>query len=242
MRHLPACVVLSCCPDVLLGDGTPCYPEGCKPYRMVDLGIVGSADELRLPGFGDFTFGFSELPFGENCRPQATYWSDASSPNVNTLGHIVAYGSVPGSGSGHAFLLTCPTDFNGDYLVTSADLGLLLAAWSCSGCSEDLTGDGTVDGEDVSALLADWSSIVDPVPCTIRLPEVECPTSPSLTSEQEDGPLSFDEAIEALGFASGGAFAEWSQSASVPSQKFASYGRDMILSGKESRRTAYPQR
>ena len=29
--------------------------------------------------------------------------------------------------------------------------------------------------------------------------------------------------------------------ASVPSQKFAAYGRDMISSGKESRRTAYPQ-
>jgi len=54
-----------------------------------------------------------------------------------------------------------PGDLDGDGLVTSADLGILLAGWGpCakgSECAADINGDGQVDSEDLGALLSAWS-------------------------------------------------------------------------------------
>jgi hypothetical protein len=53
----------------------------------------------------------------------------------------------------------CPADFNGDGIVTGADLGLLLGAWGpCpSGeCIGDLNLDGAVTGADLGLLLGAW--------------------------------------------------------------------------------------
>ena len=53
---------------------------------------------------------------------------------------------------------TCTGDLNGDAVVGSADLGLLLAAWGdCPGmCPEDLDGDHEVRGSDLGVLLLSW--------------------------------------------------------------------------------------
>ncbi|MAC18949.1 MAG: hypothetical protein CMJ23_04585 [Phycisphaerae bacterium] len=51
--------------------------------------------------------------------------------------------------------LPCFADVNGDGIVDSGDLGLLLGAWgACSGCPQDLDGNGTVDAADLGLLLA----------------------------------------------------------------------------------------
>jgi len=53
----------------------------------------------------------------------------------------------------------CPIggDLDGDGVVGSGDLALLLAAWGeCEGCGADLDGDGEVGGSDMAVLLASW--------------------------------------------------------------------------------------
>ncbi len=50
-------------------------------------------------------------------------------------------------------------DLDGDGLVGSADLGLMIAAWGpCPGCLADLNGDGMVDAMDLGELFAAWSA------------------------------------------------------------------------------------
>ncbi|MDC0992073.1 hypothetical protein OAR33_00710, partial [bacterium] len=63
-------------------------------------------------------------------------------------------------------LCVCVADFNGDGVVSGADLGLLLGAWGpCdpgASCFADLTGDGAVTGADLGLLLGAWGVCVDP--------------------------------------------------------------------------------
>ena len=48
-------------------------------------------------------------------------------------------------------------DVNGDGVVNTEDLLMLLAAWgSCEGCPEDINGDGIVNTADLLILLANW--------------------------------------------------------------------------------------
>jgi hypothetical protein len=50
-------------------------------------------------------------------------------------------------------------DLNGDCLVGSADLAILLGAWGPSpDCPADLDGDGEVGPSDLALLLGSWSS------------------------------------------------------------------------------------
>lgn len=54
---------------------------------------------------------------------------------------------------------SCPADLNGDTMVDSSDLGLLLGAWgSAAPKAEDLSGDGVVDAVDLSLVLAAWGT------------------------------------------------------------------------------------
>ncbi|MCA9290633.1 MAG: FG-GAP repeat protein [Phycisphaerales bacterium] len=67
-------------------------------------------------------------------------------------------GANDASGSGIISLncLLCdPADLNGDGVVGSADLSILLAAWGASGPS-DLDGDGVTGSADLALLLAAW--------------------------------------------------------------------------------------
>ena len=49
------------------------------------------------------------------------------------------------------------SDFNGDYVVDSADMGLLYTAWGTDNPEYDLNGDGIVDGADLGILLNHWT-------------------------------------------------------------------------------------
>lgn len=51
----------------------------------------------------------------------------------------------------------CPSDLDGDGLVDSADLAILLAGWAGSGPG-DIDGSGVVDSSDLAVLLAAWGA------------------------------------------------------------------------------------
>ena len=52
--------------------------------------------------------------------------------------------------------LDCPADLNGDGVVDSADLGLLIAAWNTADAVADINGDGAVDAADLGLLVGAW--------------------------------------------------------------------------------------
>jgi hypothetical protein len=53
----------------------------------------------------------------------------------------------------------CPSDLNGDDIVSVNDLLQMLGAWGpCADCPEDLNADGAVDVGDLLVLLAAWGS------------------------------------------------------------------------------------
>ena len=89
------------------------------------------------------------------------FWFDANQPPTAATGTIGLF--RPGTNPTVALAIqgpsgtpTNPADLNGDGLVDSADLGLLLAAWGSSGPG-DIDNNGTVNAPDLAALLSAWS-------------------------------------------------------------------------------------
>jgi hypothetical protein len=89
---------------------------------------------------------------------------DASASSLTIEGQLllVRVGSPDGSTGNGILQIDCeplnppnPADFNGDGIVDSADLGLLLAGWGT--IQGDLNGDGTTNGIDIGELLSQWS-------------------------------------------------------------------------------------
>jgi outer membrane protein assembly factor BamB len=84
-------------------------------------------------------------------------------PNVNVGGPVLGDEGVLvvcGIGSNVVAYDTktpCPPDVDGNGVVDSADLILVLAAWGvCDDCPEDVNGDDVVDTEDLLAVIAGW--------------------------------------------------------------------------------------
>jgi len=71
---------------------------------------------------------------------------------------IVGWGSDPATGSANGWMVRFipDGDLNADTLVTSTDLGILLAAWGADDSAADLNGDGVVGPGDLGILLASW--------------------------------------------------------------------------------------
>lgn len=80
---------------------------------------------------------------------------------------IVGYGINP-SGDNEAWIaridppLACPGDIDGDGVVNSVDLSLLLGAWGTNSGAPDLNGDGVVNAGDLAALLGSWGVCAGP--------------------------------------------------------------------------------
>jgi hypothetical protein len=94
--------------------------------------------------------------------PHGLWRLGASMPVTGTPTSLVTSGALTVLGYGdrvsiidHLRPTPCPADFNGDGLVSGADLGLILSAWD-SGAAGDLTGDGQTDGSDLGFLLSSW--------------------------------------------------------------------------------------
>ncbi|MFO0839795.1 MAG: SUMF1/EgtB/PvdO family nonheme iron enzyme [Phycisphaerae bacterium] len=75
--------------------------------------------------------------------------------NLGTLSGDVGFRVMQSDG---AALPPCPGDLNGDRVVDSADLGILLGSWM-AGAGGDLDGDGDTDSADLGILLANWGRI-----------------------------------------------------------------------------------
>jgi len=78
---------------------------------------------------------------------------------------VSAFDTVHENSSGSIFLLdnlegrigpACPADLNGDNVIGSADLALLLALWGETDSPANLDGSGTVGSADLALLLALW--------------------------------------------------------------------------------------
>ncbi|MCE9619451.1 MAG: alpha amylase C-terminal domain-containing protein [Planctomycetes bacterium] len=107
------------------------------------------------------------------CRMNSD-WNGYSSDYANTLCVDIEadggpYDGMPYSGNfnagAYSFIVYSqdgasqgnPSDLNGDCVVDSGDLGLLLLDFGpCPGCASDLDGSGEVDGGDVGVLLLDY--------------------------------------------------------------------------------------
>lgn len=80
-------------------------------------------------------------------------WSDDRSGTNRLFGQNLNGDGSLGAGADR------PGDLNGDGIVNSADLGLLIAAWGPCGkgaCPADLNDDGAVNSADLGLLIADW--------------------------------------------------------------------------------------
>lgn len=89
---------------------------------------------------------------------------DAVASNLVFEGQVllIRVGSRDGSSGEGTLEIACdgfeppnPADLNGDGIVDSADLGLLVAAWNTP--NADLNGDGTTNSADLGLLIAEWS-------------------------------------------------------------------------------------
>jgi probable HAF family extracellular repeat protein len=102
--------------------------------------------------------------------PPGTLWQSLQvARGINDAGEIVGFGVYNGNPF-TAFLMRpilTPGDLNGDGLVNTLDLGILLSGWSipasapgCGGslpCHADINGDGFVNTLDLGILLIHWT-------------------------------------------------------------------------------------
>lgn len=104
--------------------------------------------------------------FSQNVSQQTTD-PIFSAEDINTsIGFSLAFGLTGGDyveftpvvyATGTQVAAACPPDLDGDNMVTSADLGVLIGAWGMPGAT-DLNGDGTTNSMDMSILLGAWGA------------------------------------------------------------------------------------
>jgi len=79
----------------------------------------------------------------------------APAVNVGTQGYALAMtGDILDGDTG----LGCPTDFNGDGVIDTADLGYLISAFGSAGGAADINGDGVVDTADLGLFIPMFGS------------------------------------------------------------------------------------
>ena len=124
--------------DYRLGPGSPCI-DAANNYAV-------PADEFDLDQDGDTD---EPIPFDLDGNPRFV-----DDPDTDDTGH----GTPPIVDMGaYEFQVPRAGDLDGDNDTDQADLGILLADWSCQvNCVGDLDGDDDVDQADIGILLADW--------------------------------------------------------------------------------------
>ncbi|MBL9141166.1 MAG: hypothetical protein JNK53_04810 [Phycisphaerae bacterium] len=103
-----------------------------------------------IPSIGKLTAQPFDMP---------TYLPPGSTAHLLVSG-VFGEGTVTSDVSAHldaaGTLIGSPGDFNGDGVVSGADLGALLSMWGTPG--GDLDGDGNTSGVDLGILLTNWSA------------------------------------------------------------------------------------
>jgi len=143
-------------PALLAGDGTEAGPA---PVVLVDqfLAPAPAGTSLNSEPFegvfrvevdpaGFVTGSLSELEFGFVRRPfPGVDYEDLSVLDIEVSGTVTV-----------TAVTAKPGDLDGDGVVGSSDLGIMLAAWGSSDAAADLDGDGAVGTGDLGILLAGW--------------------------------------------------------------------------------------
>jgi hypothetical protein len=156
------------CPPVL-GGPSP-FPGIFIPAEMIGLGTVRTNTQNPWTGFADDLdaldvaadcnmngqpdpddiFNGLEVDCNGNFKPDSCDITNGTSLDCNNNGIPDECEWPP----------VCPADLNGDCVVNTADLLLLLADWGSVGstCVGDVDGDYDVDTADLLALLGAWGS------------------------------------------------------------------------------------
>ena len=154
------------CPPV--AGGMSPFPGIMIPAEMIGLGTVRSGTQEPNLGFAD---DLNALDLWADCNgtmlpdPYDIFMGFSADCNSNFIPDLcdIQIGtsldcnnnSIPDECESPP---PCPEDVNGDCIVNTSDLLLLLADWGCSGsmCPGDVDGDGDTDTSDLLALLAGW--------------------------------------------------------------------------------------
>ena len=122
-----------------------------QPTMMIELSISGPYGSFQtiaeeVPDNGRYQWLVPDnLLTSEDCHLRFTLSTDPPAVAVTASPFTIINPNL------------IPGDVNGDGIVNTEDLLLLLAAWGeCQGCPEDLNGDGVVNTTDLLALLAAW--------------------------------------------------------------------------------------
>lgn len=168
-----------------IGTGGAVASGGCGP-RYEGCVFIGNVNQVNPPGQwawaggGAMHFNAGGQPFVIGCtfsensvaggQCGGAIWSGGSTTRygdnlmcANTCNGSINHvsGSLINLG-GNQLLAECPVepcigDINQDGLVSSADLGVMIAQWGCtSGCQSDLNMDGLVNSADLGLLISNW--------------------------------------------------------------------------------------
>ncbi|MGP1346986.1 MAG: dockerin type I repeat-containing protein [Phycisphaerales bacterium] len=166
---IPGAVGQACASFVCFPEGACCLPDGAcldalSPEECATVGGTFQGDgtscatvSCPLPtGACCFANGSCLVFTQQNCTVAGGTWQGA--------GTNCADGNGNGSPDAcEAPAPDCPGDVNGDLVVNSDDLGLLLGEFGCqSGCEADLNDDGEVNSDDLGLLLGEFGSDCTP--------------------------------------------------------------------------------
>ena len=119
-----------------------------SPHAMIDINWVGSGFSHQIdPSVfaGSNSSGYLAISMYT--------WGDTTTYVRNSTNYeptLVITISMPAP--------PCPADMNGDGIIDSADLGILLAYWGPKRNNGDVNGDGVTDAADLGLLLASWGN------------------------------------------------------------------------------------
>jgi len=140
-------------PELLMGTASA---EGPAPIVIVDQFVASPPPPEEPSVAATVRIELDAAGFGQASATGVTLGTVTE--NIPPFGKITApIQSISVSGTVTVTpVLTRPEDLDGDGVVGSGDLGILLAAWGSADAAADLDGDGVVGSGDLGILLAAW--------------------------------------------------------------------------------------
>ena len=142
-----------------------------SPCALGVPGENGEQDFLHLSDDWSYFGDVNDVPYGQwNCASPGwtlvEFDADCNGDGVVDMGQIMRgelpdadFNGVPDCCEGHPSCRPCPSDLDGNGLVDTADLSLVLLDFgSCIGCESDQDGNGWVDTADLALMLLDFGA------------------------------------------------------------------------------------
>lgn len=141
-------------PDLLLSALASDVGEEDAGQVTLHSGVDGAVIRSITSTVGDLFFGTDAAPFGDlNGDGAIDYLIAGAGSNQGLLGEVYVIAGIP-------IKVEEPGDLNGDGVVGTTDLLLLLGAWGrcgdCGDCAPDFDGDCIVGTGDLILLLGNW--------------------------------------------------------------------------------------